>query len=92
VLFLGDCMYSSSAGAMTAELALPLLDAILEFDAELYVDGHSESVVSRPELRDLIEKVRSAERAVRDGAEVAAPDEDLEYFLQAFRAGSASAG
>lgn len=91
VLFLGDCMYASPAGAMTTDLAFPLLDAILAFDAELYVDGHGESVISRAEMDNLIEKIRSAARAVREGSEIAEPDEDTEYFVEAFRAGSAGA-
>jgi glyoxylase-like metal-dependent hydrolase (beta-lactamase superfamily II) len=89
VLFLGDCMYASSAGVLTAESVFPLLDAILEFDAELYVDGHSPSVLSRREMDDLVEKMRLAEQAVREGSTIAAPDEDTEYFVEAFRAGSA---
>jgi glyoxylase-like metal-dependent hydrolase (beta-lactamase superfamily II) len=89
VLFLGDCMYDSPAGALTAELAFPLHDAILGFDAELYVDGHGDSVLSRPEIEGLIEKMRAAERAVREGSAIAVPDEDTEYFVQAFEAGRA---
>jgi hypothetical protein len=91
VLFLGDCMYDSPAGVLTAELAFPLHDAILEFGAERYVDGHGESVLSRPEIEDVIEKMRLAEEAVREGSTIADPDEDTEYFVQAFRAGRASA-
>jgi len=87
VLFLGDCMYDSPAGVLTAELAFPLHEAILGFDAELYVDGHSASVLSRSELEGLIEKMRLAETAAREGSAIAAPDEDTEYFRQAFRAG-----
>ena len=90
VLFLGDCMYASGAGVLTADVAFPLLDAILEFDAALYVDGHGESVSSRPEIESLIEKMRSAERAVREESAIAEPDEDTEYFVEAFSAGSAT--
>jgi glyoxylase-like metal-dependent hydrolase (beta-lactamase superfamily II) len=39
VLFLGDCLYDSPAGALTAELAFPLYGTILGFDADLYVEG-----------------------------------------------------
>src|SRR5207244_12534588 len=39
LLFLGDCIYDSPAGALTAELAFPLHEAILGFDADVYVDG-----------------------------------------------------
>ena len=91
VLFLGDCLYESAAGALTAELAFPLHDAILAFDAELYVQGHDESVFSRPDIEGLIEKMRVAEKAVREGSAIAVPDEDTEYFTQAFKAGRATA-
>jgi glyoxylase-like metal-dependent hydrolase (beta-lactamase superfamily II) len=91
VLFLGDCMSDSPAGALTAELAFPLHDAILEFDAELYVEGHHPSVLSRPDIEGLIEKARFAEKAVREGSAIAVPDEDMESFVQAFRAGRATA-
>jgi phosphoribulokinase len=88
VLFLGDCLCDSAAGALTAELAFPLLDAILEFDAQRYVEGHSDSVYSRPEFESLIEKMRLAEKAVREGSAITAPDEDTEYFVEAFRQGA----
>src|SRR3954452_9154736 len=55
VLFLGDCLCDSPAGAMTAELAFPLCDAILAFGAELHVEGHGESVLSGAEFEGLIE-------------------------------------
>jgi hypothetical protein len=90
VLFLGDCMYDAG-GVLTAELAFPLHRAVLAFDAMLYVEGHHESVLSRPEVESLIEKMRLAEQAVRDGSTVAAPDEDTEYFVQAFTAGRVTA-
>jgi glyoxylase-like metal-dependent hydrolase (beta-lactamase superfamily II) len=90
VLFLGDCMYDSPTGVLTAEAAFPLHDAILGFDAELYVDGHSESLLSRPDIEGLIEKMRLAEKAVREGSALAESDEDTEYFVQAFEAGRTS--
>jgi glyoxylase-like metal-dependent hydrolase (beta-lactamase superfamily II) len=90
LLFLGDCLWDSSAGALTAELAFPLHDAILGFDAELYVDGHGPSVLSRRELEGVVEKMRLAEKAVREESALEAPDEDAEYFLHAFRAGRAT--
>ena len=91
VLFLGDCMYDSPRGVLTAELAFPLHEAIAGFDTELYVDGHSESVLSRTDVEALIEKMRLAERAVREGSTIPAPDEDTDYFVQAFEAGRATA-
>ncbi len=86
VLFLGDALYGSPDGVLTAELAFPLHEAILGFEADLYVDGHGESVLSRREIEALIEKMRAAERAVREGSAISAPDEDTEYFVQAFGA------
>ena len=91
VLFLGDCMYDSPAGVLTAELAFPLHDAILGFDAKFYVEGHHPSVSSRRDIEVLIEKMRLAERAVREGSAITAPDEDTEEFVQAFTAGRANA-
>jgi glyoxylase-like metal-dependent hydrolase (beta-lactamase superfamily II) len=90
VLFLGDCMYDSPAGP-TAEAVFPLLDAILGFDAELYVEGHHEAVLSRPDFEVLIEKMRLAEKAVREGSAIATSDEDTEYFVRAFKAGRSTA-
>jgi glyoxylase-like metal-dependent hydrolase (beta-lactamase superfamily II) len=90
VLFLGDCLYDSPGGVLTAEAAFPLHDAILGFDAELYVEGHGDAVLSRSDLEGLIEKMRLAERAVREGRDdLGVTDEDAEYFVQAFRAGRA---
>src|SRR5205814_8742224 len=67
VLFLGDCTYPSPRGVLTRDLALPLHEAILAFDAEHYVEGHDVSVLSRTETEQLPEKVRLAERAVAGG-------------------------
>lgn len=87
VLFLGDCMSASPEGALTSESAFRLRDIILGFAAEHYVEGHHESVSSRREMEDLFEKMRRAEGAMREGSEIAAPDEDIEYYFQAFKAG-----
>jgi glyoxylase-like metal-dependent hydrolase (beta-lactamase superfamily II) len=91
VLFLGDCLYDSPEGVLSAELAFPLHDTILRFDAKLYVEGHHESVSSRAEMESLTEKMRLAETAVREGSPIAVPDEDIQSFVQAFRAGRATA-
>jgi hypothetical protein len=64
---------------------------IIGFDAEHYVEGHHESVSSRRDMEELFEKMGLAERAVREGWGIAAPDEDTEYFIQAFAAGRATA-
>lgn len=90
VLFLGDCLYASPAGVLTPELAFPLHAAVLGFPAELYVDGHSETVLSRSEVEDLVGKARAAESAARDGTASPSSDDDAEYFLKAFEAGRAA--
>ena len=91
VLFLGDCTYLSPHGALTRELAFPLHEAILAFGAEHYVEGHHPSVVSRHEMKQLVEKMRLAERAVTEGVAITAPDEDIAYFVGAFAAGRSTA-
>ena len=50
VLFLGDCLCEAPGGTLTAKLALPLCETILGFNADLYVEGHHESVSSRAEI------------------------------------------
>lgn len=105
VLFLGDCLYEAPRGAgLTRDRALPLLEAVFAFGAELYVEGHSETVIQPAELEALADKVRVAEKFVRGAtgvpAEAAvvseireqtgqAPDEDTVSFVRAFIAGSA---
>lgn len=90
VLFLGDCTFASPAGAMTAESAFHMGDVILGYNATHHVEGHHESVSSRSDMEELFEKVRLAERAAREEFAIEAPDEDTEYFLQAFKAGASS--
>jgi glyoxylase-like metal-dependent hydrolase (beta-lactamase superfamily II) len=87
VLFLGDCLCDSSKGGLTAELAFPLHKAILGYDAELYVEGHHESVSSRAEIESLIEKMRFAEKAAREESAITGQDEDTDDFVRAFRVG-----
>jgi glyoxylase-like metal-dependent hydrolase (beta-lactamase superfamily II) len=65
VLFLGDCLYDSPDGRLTPERALPLLETVLGFGAEQYVEGHGEAVSAPAELEALADKVRLAERLVR---------------------------
>jgi glyoxylase-like metal-dependent hydrolase (beta-lactamase superfamily II) len=89
VLFLADCMYASPEGALTSESAFRLRDIILGFAAEHYVEGHHESVSSRREMERLFDKMRLAEAAVREGSALTEPDEDIEYFVEGFKAGNA---
>ena len=63
VLFLGDSLYASTSGperTLTTKLAFPLLDTVLSFDAELFVEGHTESVMSRTEIATLVDDFRRA--------------------------------
>jgi len=87
VLFLGDCVSGSPEGVMTPEWASKLRDVILGSAAEHYIEGHHESVSSRSEIEALFKKMELAERAVRKGVAIEAPDEDTQYFVDAFRAG-----
>jgi glyoxylase-like metal-dependent hydrolase (beta-lactamase superfamily II) len=59
VLFLGDCLYETPSGGYTAELVVPLIDAIGAFGAALFIEGHSESVLSAAQLEKVIEKAKS---------------------------------
>jgi glyoxylase-like metal-dependent hydrolase (beta-lactamase superfamily II) len=54
VLFLGDCLYEAPSGGYTAERLARLTVAVLAFDAELYVEGHSETVLSRAEIDEIL--------------------------------------
>ena len=78
LLFLGDALYESSGGeaggavrTLTAERAFPLLDAVIAFDAELYVEGHTDTVMSRAEAAKLLDEIRWAgelvSKSVADG-------------------------
>lgn len=67
LLFLGDALYESTGGeaggaarTLTAERAFPLLDAVLAVDAELYVEGHTETVIPRAEAVELLGQIRWA--------------------------------
>jgi glyoxylase-like metal-dependent hydrolase (beta-lactamase superfamily II) len=54
VLFLGDCLYEAPSGGYTAGRLTQLTDAVLAFDAELYVEGHSETVLARAEIDKIL--------------------------------------
>ena len=60
VLFLGDCLYEAPSGGYTAELALPLIDAVRDFGAEFFVEGHTETVLSTAELDEVIAEAKSS--------------------------------
>ena len=94
LLFLGDALYESTDGeaggaerTLTAERTFPLLDAVSAFDAELYVEGHTETVMPRTEAVELLDQIRWAGqlvgksvadgRSLDDAAAFAAAREDL---------------
>ena len=54
VLFLGDCLYEAPSGGYTAELALPLVDAVHGFGATRFVEGHTDRILSAAELDEVI--------------------------------------
>jgi glyoxylase-like metal-dependent hydrolase (beta-lactamase superfamily II) len=63
VLFLGDCLYEAPSGGYTAEQLSRLTDAVLAFGAELFVEGHSETVLARTEIDEILgEASRTAAR------------------------------
>ena len=79
LLFLGDAAYESTGGeaggaarTLTVERMFPLLDAVLAFDAEHYVEGHTETVVSRAEAVELAGQIRWAGELVTEGLDEAA--------------------
>lgn len=59
LLFLGDCLYESPRGSYTNEHFETLVDAVLDFDAHLYVGGHEQDVLSPAALAERITEARS---------------------------------
>lgn len=60
VLFLGDCLYERPDGGITPERALPLHAQVLAFEAELFVEGHSETVLPRADVARLLGELRES--------------------------------
>lgn len=103
LVFLGDCLYEAiytPARHYTADKLFPLLDTVLALDADLYIEGHTDTVMTRVELLAMAHKMRFAGEMVRrfsldadDLLQAAAReaneplDDDTEYFLRAFLAG-----
>ena len=103
LVFLGDCLYEAiyaPARHYTTGKLFPLLDIILALDADLYIEGHNDTVINRDELLAIAHKMRFAgELVMRLGLDAAAVfraaareaeeplDDDTEYFLRMFRAG-----
>lgn len=103
VLFLGDCLYDAiyaPARHYTVERLLPLLDKVLAFDADYFIEGHSDTVMTRDDIEAMAQKMRRAGRLVeRLGTDEAAvlaaleselgeaADEDSIEFVGSFIAG-----
>lgn len=103
VLFLGDCLYDAiytPVRHFTTTRLFPLIDTILSFDAEHFIEGHTDTVMPRSEVEALTSKMRLAGRLVDqigtdESAVMAAaqaetgqtPDEDTTDFIRAFIAG-----
>ena len=103
VLFLGDCLYHAifPKEYYTLEKMTPLIDKLLTYDAEQFIEGHSDTVLSRAEAFVLIEKMQAAGRIVENmpfaDAEamlanaasqgIDTSDEDFDFFLKALLVG-----
>lgn len=103
VLFLGDCLYDAIYTPhrhYTKEKLFPVLDAVLSFDADHYIQGHADEIMTRAQTEALAGQMRfagnlvTAQRPVRQAVFKAARaqlgpdlDEDTQYFLDAFIAG-----
>jgi glyoxylase-like metal-dependent hydrolase (beta-lactamase superfamily II) len=103
VLFLGDCLYDAIYTPVrhyTTRGVFPLLDAVLSFDADFYIEGHTPNVMSREELVTVADKMRLVGNIVDQlGAEEvdvvkavtdqmgSPPDDDTKDFIESFIAG-----
>lgn len=99
VLFLGDAIYDSPAGALTTRLALPLVDTLLGFGAEQVVQGHDDTVTAISAFEQLTRKIRRVGALLGTvGADEAAilsalgepADEDTRDVVRAFVSGAAA--
>lgn len=60
VLFMGDCLYDALYTPLrhyTSTNLYPLLDMILRFKAERYIEGHNPAVLSRAEIENMARKM-----------------------------------
>jgi glyoxylase-like metal-dependent hydrolase (beta-lactamase superfamily II) len=98
VLFLGDCMYQAifPKHYYTMDKMVPLLDKLLAYDAEQFIEGHGDKVLSREEATVITTKMRDAGRLVQEMPEADteavlasaaaqgfdASDEDFDFFVR----------
>jgi glyoxylase-like metal-dependent hydrolase (beta-lactamase superfamily II) len=98
LLVLGDCLYDAIYAPVrhyTKSNLFPLIDTVLDFQADQFIEGHTDELLSRNELEILTGKMRLALSLVeRFGTEEAAilaqldqRDEDTEYFIRGLIAG-----
>ncbi len=103
VLFLGDCLYDAiytPSRHYTTRRLFPLLDTILSFDAEYYIEGHTPTIMSRSELVVMVDRMRlvgnTVDRLAGDhvavtqalNEQIGEPlDEDTRGFIDTFIAG-----
>jgi glyoxylase-like metal-dependent hydrolase (beta-lactamase superfamily II) len=102
VAFLGDCLYDAIYTPVRhyTKKVFSLLDTILNFDANLYIEGHNSSPMTRAELETMADKMRLADQLIEQfgtseaailkaaQAQIRQPlDEDTDYFIRAFLAG-----
>ena len=99
-LFLGDCLYENiytPIRHLTTRQSFPLIDRVLGFAADTYVQGHDPEVRSRAEMAVLFEQMRYAGELVDklNGDKVQALalatqagrlDEDVEEFIETYSA------
>lgn len=63
VLFLGDCLYDAIYAPKrhyTTRRLFPLLDTILSYDAERYIEGHTDSLLTRADIEAMATRMRLA--------------------------------
>ena len=102
LLFLGDSLYDNIYAPIrhyTRVKALPLIDKVLGFDAQTYIEGHNPAPVDRAKFIEITAKIRLASALVNeykgDAAAILqsrpedAGDEDLAYYIGTFAAGYA---
>ncbi|MEZ4667207.1 MAG: MBL fold metallo-hydrolase [Anaerolineae bacterium] len=103
VLFLGDCLYEAiytPRRHYTMQRLFPLLDKVLSYDAQHFVEGHTPTVLTRGEIEAMAAKMRLAGTLVEQNGENKdailqlaeaqtghPPDDDLKDFIVSFIAG-----
>jgi glyoxylase-like metal-dependent hydrolase (beta-lactamase superfamily II) len=100
VLFLGDCLYDAIYTPIrhyTRRQLFPLLEKLRAYEADFYIEGHSDEVMNRAEFTALTDKFyRAADLIDQHGPDIVAIpqhttlDEDTNYFVRALIAGESN--